>query len=573
MNGGIPTENQCPRALRRLGRSLLSAPEKQAAGNRPLPTRNCSRCWTPFASTPPGWVAQTPARPPRPEFRGLGRRRHLHRLRQNESRRSASTAITVVDFQRDYDLAVQTSAAARPAADAGAGAAAGVPGRSSAASSVRRRSTTPHASMGLGISNEVLGKKIASDPQFFGATGTFDRGYLTQIIRAGADRRRLHRRAAPRIHARRSSRQAFAGGIVAPEAYLRAVHEYRTEERDISYIVLDRAGRDRDRRPERHRSQRLLRGPQGRVERAGTARRQLFHACRPPTGAGGRGHRRGREEALRRRRRRASPRAEKRQVQQIVFKDRAEADQAAAALAGGKTFDASITERNLKPADVDLGLVTKDKIADPAIAEAAFALAAECRRAPLSTAQFGPVILRVTTIEPGVVTSVRAGQGRPQDGDRRRARCRRDRATCTTRSRMPAPAGDTLAEVASKYGLKVVTIAVDRRQRQRRRRQADRRPSDRARRRPPSRAMSALRTTRSSPTGTFVWYEVTAVTAPRERPLAEVRDKVVAAWKDAERAKRLAASADAVEEASRQQGRHRHGRRRASTSRSRRRRS
>ena len=71
--------------------------------------------------------------------------------------------------------------------------------------------------------------------------------------------------------------------------------------------------------------------------------------------------------------------AERRKVEQIVFKDNAEADAAAAALAGGKTFDDLIAERKLKPEDVDLGLVTKDKIIDPKVADAAFALAAEQR--------------------------------------------------------------------------------------------------------------------------------------------------------------------------------------------------
>src|SRR4029079_5811484 len=41
----------------------------------------------------------------------------------------------------------------------------------------------------------------------------------------------------------------------------------------------------------------------------------------------------------------------------------------------------------------------------------------------------------------------------------------------------------------------------------------------------------------------YVWYDVTAITETRDRPLAEVHDKVVAAWKDAERQKKLEAKA------------------------------
>ena len=44
----------------------------------------------------------------------------------------------------------------------------------------------------------------------------------------------------------------------------------------------------------------------------------------------------------------------------------------------------------------------------------------------------------------------------------------------------------------------------------------------------------------------YVWFEVTAVTAERDRELAEVRDKVIAAWKDAEVEKALTARAEDI---------------------------
>ena len=45
---------------------------------------------------------------------------------------------------------------------------------------------------------------------------------------------------------------------------------------------------------------------------------------------------------------------------------------------------------------------------------------------------------------------------------------------------------------------------------------------------------------------TFYWYDVTQVVPAHDRKLAEVRDKVVAAWKDAERQKKVAAEAKAM---------------------------
>ena len=58
--------------------------------------------------------------------------------------------------------------------------------------------------------------------------------------------------------------------------------------------------------------------------------------------------------------------------------------------------------------------------------------------------------------------------------------------------------------------------------------------------------MSASRTTRFRCDGGYVWYEVTAVSAARDRELSEVRDKVVAAYKKAQVDKQLTKMADEI---------------------------
>ncbi len=69
-----------------------------------------------------------------------------------------------------------------------------------------------------------------------------------------------------------------------------------------------------------------------------------------------------------------------------------------------------MTERNLKPTDVDLGLVSRDKIADKAVADAAFALAPNTVSGVIA-GTFGPTIVRVTTVEAGDRDAVRPGEG------------------------------------------------------------------------------------------------------------------------------------------------------------------
>ena len=187
---------------------------------------------------------------------------------------------------------------------------------------------------------------------------------------------------------------AFGGGLDAPDAYMRAIHEYTAEERTISYVVITApaaadiaepseaeladyfAAHKADwRAPELRAIQYFILSPDqiadpADVSDADAEQRYNSQPARFST-------------------------PEKREVQQIVFKDQAAAASAAAALSAGKTFDDLAAEQDLKPADVDLGLVTRDKIIDPAVAEAAFSLP-EGGVSGVIDGQFGPVIVHVT---------------------------------------------------------------------------------------------------------------------------------------------------------------------------------
>ena len=93
---------------------------------------------------------------------------------------------------------------------------------------------------------------------------------------------------------------------------------------------------------------------------------------------------------------------EKRDLQQILFPNQAEADAAEAKIKAGASFDDIVKERNLKPEDADLGETTKDAIIDKAEADAVFALP-EGGVSGVLTSQFGPVIVRVKSITPSTI--------------------------------------------------------------------------------------------------------------------------------------------------------------------------
>ena len=93
---------------------------------------------------------------------------------------------------------------------------------------------------------------------------------------------------------------------------------------------------------------------------------------------------------------------EKRSIERIPYKNEAEAQADAAKLAAGASFDEVAAARGLSGEDLSLGTTTKDALDDPKLADAAFSLAQGVPSGVVDT-KFGPVILRVTTIEPASV--------------------------------------------------------------------------------------------------------------------------------------------------------------------------
>ena len=92
---------------------------------------------------------------------------------------------------------------------------------------------------------------------------------------------------------------------------------------------------------------------------------------------------------------------ERRRVQQIAFKDKAAAEAAKKAIAGGKSFADAAKEAGAKDSDIDLGLISKDRLIDPKIADATFSLAKDTVSDPVE-GRFATVLLRVSDIQPAV---------------------------------------------------------------------------------------------------------------------------------------------------------------------------
>ena len=458
-------------------------------------------------------------------------------FRTNDIAIVGSQAVTVADFQREYTAATNTlSQRMGSAITPDQAKQFGLP--EEVLSSLVSQATLDNAAskMGLGVSNTVLAQKIAADPQFAGADGKFDKDQMAQVVQQYGftpDDFIINQRDET---VRGQLGQAFAGGIVTPAAYLQAVHEYQSEQRDLSYIVLtapaattiadptdtDLANyfaqhKDDYKAPELRTFSYVSLSPadlaatedvtDDEVQKAYNDRQAQFSTL------------------------------EARHVEQIVFKDDADAAAASAALAGGKTFDQLMADRNLKPADVDLGVITKDKILDPKVADAAFSATLNTPSGVVE-GQFGPVIVYVTQINPATTKTF------DQVKDDLKKQLAIEKATADVASAHDAiedqrAGGAMLQDATAKYDLKPTIVT-----------SVDASGNDTDGKPVPNLPQGVIQAVFQSDVGlandpiqpdnsSYIWYEVTAVTPPHDRTLAEVHDKVVAAWKDDQRAKQL----------------------------------
>jgi peptidyl-prolyl cis-trans isomerase D len=235
---------------------------------------------------------------------------------------------------------------------------------------------------------------------------------------------------------------------------------------------------------------------------------------------------------------------EKREIRQIVFPNAEDAKAARDKIAKGSSFDDLVKERGLKPADTDLGLVTKADIIDPAIADAAFAAKSGDVSEPI-TGAFGTVLLTVGKIEPGVQKSYE--EVAPE--------IKRELAENHAKSQInelrdkiedERAGGATLAETAKKFGLKSRVIdAVDR---------AGNAPDGKPVADLPKQPNVIAAAFNSDvgvdndalqlPNGGYLYYDVIGITPTHERQLADVKDQVEKRWRDDEVAKRLTAKAE-----------------------------
>lgn len=400
--------------------------------------------------------------------------------------------------------------------------------------------------LGLGLSQDKLAQLTMSDPAFQGPDGRFNRQQFEYVLRQVGMRPEDYLRNRGQVAIRQQIVEAVSDGLKAPDTFLRAVALYRGEDRTAEYIVLSKSLVEPVEEPADAALSEYF--EQNKQRYGAPEYRRIAYASLVPEAIADENaisDEQVKEDYDSNVARFTTP--ETRTIEQIVFGDRQAAEAALDSIRAGATFDSVATAQGKTAADTLLGTFTKDRVPDPSVAEAAFALQTN-EVSQVVDGAFGPVLLRVTQITPEVIKSL--AEATPEiRKEMALAEANRVLLDVHDSYEDSRAGGDSLRDAAAKLGLEVVTVeAVDR--------AAQRPDGSIVGDLPESRdlleaAFQAEQGIENPPisvgsTG-YVFYEVEGITPARERTLDEVKDRVVADWKAAEIDSRLAAKAADLE--------------------------
>jgi peptidyl-prolyl cis-trans isomerase D len=383
--------------------------------------------------------------------------------------------------------------------------------------------------LGLGQSNEETLKTIFDDPNFKGVNGAFDPARFQGMIRQLGYSEQRFVAEQRRISLRRQIAGSIAAGLEPPKLLTEVLARFQNEQRSIEYVKLGaaQAGTIDPPSPE---ALAAFFDERKTLFRAPEYRKISFVAITPEEI--GKWQDVSDEDAKKafeqRRDKLGTP--ERREVRQIVFPNAEEAAAARSRIASGTSFEDLAKERGLGPSDIDLGLIAKSAIADPAIADAAFSLPSGEVSQP-EQGRFGVALVKVARIEPGATPTYESYAPQIKHdiaGERARAKV----GELRDKMEDERGGGASVVEAAQKLGLAAVTVdAVDR---------SGRTPNGQPAANIPrgldvvSQAFNSDVGVDNDPitfNGGYVWYDVVGITPSRERNLDEVKDQVEARWR------------------------------------------
>lgn len=402
--------------------------------------------------------------------------------------------------------------------------------------------------MNLGMSKDKLAQLIAEDPAFKSETGQFDRNLFTARLRNAGLREDDYILERSKVAVRSQIVEATSDGFTAPQTLVDALLAHQNENRDINYLLLTNANIDPIKAPDdatlaawfetvkaRYRAPEYRSFSYVKLEPADIADKAAIS-----------------DEAIAQdyeARKKNYEIAGTRTIEQLSFENREMAEAAAAELKAGTSFDQLVADQGKTASDVLLGEFSRDKLPDPVLADAAFAVTREGATTDVVDGALGPVILRVTNIKEGRTRPLEEVKEEIREALAESAALE-DIANVHDQFEDLRAGGSTLEEAAVQLNLKPVTVKA-----------SDSSGTDEAGVEVPNLPERAALLSEVFQTDVgvealpvnigndgYIWLEVKDIIAERDRTLDEVREKATADWVAEQQKIALGAKAESLKE-------------------------
>ncbi len=389
--------------------------------------------------------------------------------------------------------------------------------------------------LGITAGEDLVIEDIRNDPAFQGPTGQFDANTFQQTLFSNGISEAFLIDDRKRFIARQQLIEAVSSELDVPSGFAQQMYAVLNERRTAKYLTLTPEMVDAPGEPTEEdlanfyevRGQGLFREPEYRTFAYLTLTPNVVADTIEIS-----------EEAIREEyvlRKAEFDQVERRTIQQISYPTLEEAQAARASLNEGKTFAALADEQELQPADYQLGTLSRAEIFDVAIADTAFSL----EEGKVSDPVEGPIgylLIRITGVIPAVESTFEDVRQRLRD-DLAADRAYDELFDLANQVEDARAGGAPLAEAATVLGLTATQVPpVTQAGLGRNGQRPAALPSEEA-------ILTSTYTTEPGDEapmgeladGSFFWVEVSDITEARVPALEDVRDRVIAAWKEEER--------------------------------------
>jgi peptidyl-prolyl cis-trans isomerase D len=396
--------------------------------------------------------------------------------------------------------------------------------------------------MRLGVSDETIRDLILQDSNFRDASGQFSPARFNELLRSNGFTEQAYVREQRATILRQQLAEMVVGAVGAPGALQELGHRLRNERRSITFARVPASAAGEIAAPTEAQLKTFFderkaafRAPEFRTANLLSISAETL--ADPSTVSDDEAKARYDQVKAQR-----FTTQETRTIQQIVFPNSEEAQAAKARIDAGETFDAIAAARNVAASDLTLGTVTRAQVFDPAVRDAAFALAQDVVGGPVAGG-FGSVLLRVTAIVPERLRPFEEVSAELK-AEIARTRAASQLTDLHDKIEDQRASAKPLADIAREFNLPLQTLGpVD----------AGLRGPDGSQAAAPAGGDATVQAIFRSDIGVdneairlardtgYVWFDVTKIDQARERSFDEVKAQVEAQWRADEVATRLAA--------------------------------